>query len=251
MPPDCNNRSSAVTPEYPPSAKNGVPPDVGDKVRPLPSEFMKKLIYLDAFSPNLNGTLLVPPLAKVPRPIFVPEFVEVLFVNIPYVITPVFAFAPWTLTFTPYLVLVAVFPDTAISKSLPVVSELLAIYAPVPEVNELAVNTNPEDVVALDVLLELILAPLPTYNEPDEPMPPVTIKAPDVLELAFVLFNTLVMPETCKVDLRIVASVTPKPPEMLTLLLTPTAEVKLVAPVTFKSDCAIILLSNVFSPAKD
>jgi len=121
----------------------------------------------------------------------------------------------------------------------------------VPVVNELAVNTNPEDAVMLDVLFELIFAPEPTYNDPDAPIPPVTIKAPDVLELAFVLFNTLVMPETCKVDLKIEAPVTPRPPEMLTPLLTPTAEVKLVEPLTFKSDCAIILLSNVFSPAKD
>ena len=143
---------------------------------------------------------------------------------------------PWTVTFNAILFPIAVFPDTEISTSLPVVRELLFIYAPVPVVNELALKTNPEDVDVLDILFELKFAPEPTYNEPDAPMPPETTKAPEVLELVFVLFNIVVIPVTCKVDLSIEAPVTPKPPPILTPLLTPTADIKLVAPVTFKSD---------------
>lgn len=191
----------------------------------------------------------MPPSAKAPRPIFVAEFVEILFVDMPYVVTPVFVFAPDTVTFTPVLAPMAVLPETAISNSLPVVSELLAMYAPVPVVNELALKTNPEDVVILDVLLVRIFAPEPTNNPPDTPTPPETTKAPVVVEPALVLFIIVATPLTCKVDLSTEAPVTPNPPEILTPLLTPTAEFKLVAPSTLRFESAIRLSLKVFMPA--
>lgn len=57
MPPDCNNLNSPVVPAYPPKAKNGVPIAVGLKVKPVPSELIKKLIYLVVLNPNLKGIL--------------------------------------------------------------------------------------------------------------------------------------------------------------------------------------------------
>ena len=63
----------------------------------------------------------------------------------------------------------------------------------------------------------VIFIALPPNMFPLTPTPPVTINAPDVDDVAFVLLVIVCAPSTWRVDLNVVAPVTPSPPWILAL----------------------------------